>query len=46
MRVRIFSPGMGFLIFRIYPNMVKLRTLTAIAKLKMIEEALSILVDL
>lgn len=45
-RVRFSSPGMGFLSFKIYPNTVKIRTVTAIAKLKMTEEALRILVDL
>jgi hypothetical protein len=44
--VRVSSPGTGFLSFRIYPNIVKIRTVIATAKLKMIEEALSILVDL
>jgi len=44
--VRVSSPGTGFLSFKIYPNTVKIRTVIAIAKLKIIEEAFSILVDL
>ena len=45
-RVRVSSPGTGFFNFKTYPNMVKLSTVSAIAKLKIIEEALRILVDL
>jgi len=44
--VSVSSPGTGFLSFKIYPNTVKMRTVIAIAKLKIIEEAFSILVDL
>ncbi len=43
----VFSvPGMGFLSLRIYPNIVKIRTVTDIANVKMAEDALRILVDL
>ena len=43
----VFSvPGMGFLSLRIYPNIVKTRTVTEIAKVKIADDVLRILVDL
>jgi len=43
----VFSvPGMGFLSLRIYPNIVKTRTVTEIANVKMADDVLRILVDL
>ena len=45
-RVVISVPGSGFFSFRIYPNIVKTRTVKAIAKVKITEDAFSILVDL
>lgn len=43
----VFSvPGIGFFSLSIYPNTVKTRTVIAMAKVKMAEDAFSILVDL
>lgn len=43
----VFSvPGIGFSSRSIYPNIVKTRTVTAMAKLKITEDAFRIFVDL
>jgi len=42
----ILVPGSGYLSFKTYPNTVKIRTITAIEKVKITEDAFSILVDL